>query len=192
MRRVGEFMGIDANDGNERERRRRAFRSRQPVRVPCRDFRRSGPPRSGARVSFNAMLKKSGFRNFALSTGADPDEKLHAWTRAGRVDSDEWNYAVARSATRALGVVVKGRRTSLLRDWPGLLAMWLSIGVAMGAGFGGFGWFAFKRIARQVSFLASLEWAQGWLFAKAMRREELVACLPARHASHAPAQPAIQ
>ncbi|MBC8730512.1 EAL domain-containing protein [Paraburkholderia sp. UCT2] len=92
----------------------------------------------------------------ALSTGADPDEMLHAWKRAGRVDSDEWNYAVARSATRALGVVVKGRRTSLLRDWPGLLAMWLSIGVAMGAGFG---WVAFKRISRQVSFLASLEWA---------------------------------
>ncbi|MBB5445435.1 MULTISPECIES: hypothetical protein [unclassified Paraburkholderia] len=135
------------------------------------------------------MLKKSGFRNFALSTGADPDEKLRAWKRAGRVDSDEWNYAVARSATRALGVVVKGRRSSPLRDWPGLLAMWLSIGVAMGAGFG---WFAFKRIARQVSFLASLEWAQGWLFAKAMRREELVAWLEARHASRAPAQPAIQ
>ncbi|WP_429494454.1 EAL domain-containing protein [Paraburkholderia youngii] len=92
----------------------------------------------------------------ALSSGADPDEMLHAWKQAGRVDSDEWNYAVARSETRALGVVVKGRRTSLLRDWPGLLATWLSFGVAMGAAFG---WFAFKRISRQVSFQASLEWA---------------------------------
>ncbi|HEX3382748.1 MAG TPA: EAL domain-containing protein [Paraburkholderia sp.] len=92
----------------------------------------------------------------ALSTGADADEMLHAWKRAGRVDSSDWNYAVARSSTRSLGVVVKGRRTSLLRDWPGLLTMWLSMGIALGATFG---WFAFKRISRQVSFQASLEWA---------------------------------
>ncbi|EEA03368.1 EAL domain protein [Burkholderia sp. H160] len=92
----------------------------------------------------------------ALSTGADAEDMLDAWKRAGRVDSNEWNYAVARSSTRSLGVVVKGRRTSLLRDWPGLLTMWLSMGVSMGAVFG---WFAFKRISREVSFQASLEWA---------------------------------
>ncbi|KXU83439.1 histidine kinase [Paraburkholderia monticola] len=92
----------------------------------------------------------------ALSPGADPDDMLNAWRRAGRVESDEWNYVVAVSAPRSLGVVVKGRRTSLLRDWPGLLALWLSVGVATGAALG---WFAFKRISRQVSFQASLEWA---------------------------------
>ncbi|WP_233805907.1 EAL domain-containing protein [Paraburkholderia sp. HP33-1] len=92
----------------------------------------------------------------AMSAGADAEDMLNAWKRAGRIDSSEWNYAVARSSTRSLGVVVKGRRTSLLRDWPGLLTMWLSMGVALGAAFG---WIAFKRISRQVSFQASLEWA---------------------------------
>jgi sensor c-di-GMP phosphodiesterase-like protein len=92
----------------------------------------------------------------ALSTGADADEMLDAWKRSGHVDSGEWNYVVARSTSRALGVVVRGRRTSLLADWPGLLAMWLSIGVALGAAFG---WLAFKRISRRVSFQATLEWA---------------------------------
>ena len=81
---------------------------------------------------------------------------LHAWKRAGRVDSSEWNYAVARSSTRPLGVVVRGRRTSLSRDWPGQLTMWLSMGIGMGAAFG---WVAFKRISRQVSLQATLEWA---------------------------------
>ncbi|WP_233855741.1 EAL domain-containing protein [Paraburkholderia sp. HD33-4] len=92
----------------------------------------------------------------ALSTGADADEMLNAWKRAGRVDSSDWIYAVAHSSSRPLGVVVKGRRTSLLKDWPGLLAMWLSMGVALGAAFG---WFSFKRISRRVSFQATLEWA---------------------------------
>jgi len=92
----------------------------------------------------------------AVSAGADEADMLNAWKRGGDVASNEWNYAVARSATRSLGVVVKGRRSSLLKDSPGLLLMWLSIGVVVG---GLFGWVAFKRISRQVSFQATLDWA---------------------------------
>jgi sensor c-di-GMP phosphodiesterase-like protein len=101
-----------------------------------------------------AMINTSINSVVAVSVGADEADMLNAWKRAGHVNSDEWNYAVARSATRSLGVVVKGARSSVLRDWPGLLMMWLSIGIVVG---GVFGWLAFKVISRQVSFLAALE-----------------------------------
>ncbi|WP_233835952.1 EAL domain-containing protein [Paraburkholderia sp. ZP32-5] len=89
-----------------------------------------------------------------VSPGADEDDMLNAWKRNGNVDSDEWHYALARSATRALGVIVKGPRSSVLKDWPALLTMWLSMGVVVG---GVFGWLAFKLISRQVSLPAAFE-----------------------------------
>lgn len=92
----------------------------------------------------------------ALSPGADGDDMLKAWKLAGHVSSDQWQYAVARSATRPLGVVVKSARSSLLGNWTGLLVTWLSVGVIIG---GLLGWLAFRRISRQVSFPATLEWA---------------------------------
>ncbi|MDR5746458.1 EAL domain-containing protein [Caballeronia sp. LZ029] len=91
-----------------------------------------------------------------LSVGADKDDMLSAWTQAGHVSSKLWYYAVSRSAIRPLGVVVKSPRHSLIGDWTGLLAMWLSFGVVVG---GLFGWLAFRRISNLVSFPATLEWA---------------------------------
>lgn len=93
---------------------------------------------------------------FALSYGANKNELLKAWKRGGKLYDDKWNYAVARSATVPLAVVVKSPRSSLVSDWPKLLATWLSIGVAFGAAVG---WLAFKRVSRQLSFPATLEWA---------------------------------
>ncbi|HEY3598514.1 MAG TPA: EAL domain-containing protein, partial [Paraburkholderia sp.] len=92
----------------------------------------------------------------ASSADADDDDMLNAWRLAGHVKSEQWLYAVARSATRPLGVVVKSPRSSLLRNWTGLLVMWLSVGVIVG---GLLGWLAFRRISRQLSFPATLEWA---------------------------------
>jgi sensor c-di-GMP phosphodiesterase-like protein len=92
----------------------------------------------------------------ALSYGADADEMLRAWKRGGNVQSADWYYAVARSSTRPLGVVVKAPRTSLIGGWPRLLLMWLTVGVIAGAAAG---WFAFRRISRQLSFSGTLEWA---------------------------------
>jgi sensor c-di-GMP phosphodiesterase-like protein len=92
----------------------------------------------------------------ASSFGADSDDMLSAWKLAGHVNSEQWHYAVARSSTRPLGVVVKSPRTSLFADWAGLLALWLSIGVIVG---GSLGWVAFRRVTRQLSFPATLEWA---------------------------------
>lgn len=92
----------------------------------------------------------------ALSYGADSDEMLNAWTHGGDVKSDAWHYAVARSKTRALGVVVKAPRSGLVSDWSGLLATWLSIGIAAG---GLVGWLSFRRVFRQMSFPATLAWA---------------------------------
>ncbi|TDN57860.1 sensor c-di-GMP phosphodiesterase-like protein [Paraburkholderia sp. BL10I2N1] len=92
----------------------------------------------------------------ALSSGADGNDMLNAWKLAGHVNSEQWHYAVARSATRPLGVVVKSPRSSLLGNWTGLLVMWLSVGVIVG---GLLGWLAFRRISRQISFPATLEWA---------------------------------
>jgi sensor c-di-GMP phosphodiesterase-like protein len=92
----------------------------------------------------------------ALSAGADGDELLNAWKLAGHVNSDGWHYAVARSSTRPLGVVVKSSRHSLLANWTGLLVTWLSVGVVIG---GVLGWLAFRRVSRQLSFPATLEWA---------------------------------
>ena len=93
---------------------------------------------------------------FALSYGADKDEMLDAWKLGGNLKSEKWFYAVAQSATRPLSVVVKAPRSSLVGDWPKLLATWLSIGVAIGAAVG---WLTFKRVSRQLSFPATLEWA---------------------------------
>jgi len=93
---------------------------------------------------------------FALSYGADRDEMLNAWKLDGNLKSDKWFYSVAQSATRPLAVVVKSPKSSLIGDWPKLLATWLSIGVAIGAAVG---WLTFKRISRQLSFPATLEWA---------------------------------
>ncbi|WP_233469143.1 EAL domain-containing protein [Paraburkholderia madseniana] len=99
-------------------------------------------------VETNAIL--------ALSPGADADDILNAWKLAGHVDNEQWHYAVARSSSRPLGVVVKSPRSSLVGYWTGLLVMWLSIGVVVG---GALGWIAFRRISRQLSFPATLEWA---------------------------------
>ncbi|MGY4730704.1 EAL domain-containing protein [Burkholderia pyrrocinia] len=92
----------------------------------------------------------------ALSPGADGGDMLNAWKLAGHVNNERWHYAVARSPSRPLGVVVKSSRRSLAGHWPGLLAMWLSIGVVVG---GMLGWIAFRRISRQLSYPAMLEWA---------------------------------
>ncbi|CAB3787135.1 EAL domain-containing protein [Paraburkholderia caffeinilytica] len=92
----------------------------------------------------------------ALSSGADGDDMLSAWKLAGHVNNEQWHYAVARSASRPLGVVVKSPRSSLVGHWLGLLVMWLSIGVVVG---GVLGWIAFRQISRQLSFPATLEWA---------------------------------
>jgi sensor c-di-GMP phosphodiesterase-like protein len=91
----------------------------------------------------------------ALSSGADGDDMLNAWKRLGHVNNEQWHYAVARSPSRPLGVVVKAPRSSLVGHWSGLLVMWLSIGVVVG---GVLGWIAFKRISRQLSLPATLEW----------------------------------
>ncbi|OAJ63834.1 histidine kinase [Paraburkholderia ginsengiterrae] len=92
----------------------------------------------------------------AVSPGADGDDMLRAWNQAGHVDNEQWHYAAARSSTRPLGVVVKSARTSLFSNWTGLLAMWLSVGVLVG---GLLGWVAFRRVTRQLSFPATLQWA---------------------------------
>ncbi|RQH04370.1 EAL domain-containing protein [Paraburkholderia dinghuensis] len=92
----------------------------------------------------------------AVSAGTDPDEMLNAWKHGGNVKSKEWNYAVALSSTRPLAVVVKSPRSSIVGDWPKLLAAWLTIGVVSGAALG---WLAYKRITRQLSFTSTLEWA---------------------------------
>jgi sensor c-di-GMP phosphodiesterase-like protein len=92
----------------------------------------------------------------ALSYGADADDMLRAWKLVGNVQSAQWYYAVARSSTRPIGVVVKAPWTSLIGGWPRLLFMWLTVGVVAGAAAG---WFAFRRISRQLSFPATLEWA---------------------------------
>ncbi|NLP63666.1 EAL domain-containing protein [Paraburkholderia sacchari] len=92
----------------------------------------------------------------AISPGADPDEMLNAWKHDGNVKSDQWYYAVARSSTRPVGVVVRSARGSIAGGWPKLLAAWLSIGVIVGAALG---WLAYRRVTRQLSFPATLEWA---------------------------------
>jgi sensor c-di-GMP phosphodiesterase-like protein len=81
---------------------------------------------------------------------------LSAWRHGGHVASDEWNYAVAQSATRPLAVVVKSPRSSVTGNWPRLLAAWLSIGVAAGSAVG---WLTYKRVSRQLSFASTLQWA---------------------------------
>jgi len=91
-----------------------------------------------------------------LSSGADSNDMLNAWKLAGHVTSKTWNYAVARSATRPLGVVVKSPRRSPIGEWTWLLLPWVSFGVVVG---GLFGWLVFRRISRQLSFPATLEWA---------------------------------
>ncbi|MCP3713530.1 EAL domain-containing protein [Paraburkholderia sp. CNPSo 3274] len=93
---------------------------------------------------------------FAVSPGADPAEMLSAWRHRGDVMSDKWIYAVSQSPTRPIAVVVKAPRGSVAGSWPKLLAAWLSIGVAAGAALG---WLAYKRVSRQLSFAATLEWA---------------------------------
>jgi sensor c-di-GMP phosphodiesterase-like protein len=95
-------------------------------------------------------------RIFALSYGADADDMLKAWKLGHDVESGSWYYAIARSSTRPIAVVVKAPRRTLIGGWPKLLVMWLSFGVAVGAAVG---WFAFKRISRQLTFAATLEWA---------------------------------
>ncbi|WP_296652942.1 EAL domain-containing protein [Paraburkholderia sp.] len=92
----------------------------------------------------------------AISSGADPDDMLNAWKRGGKVSSNQWNYAVAQSSTRPLAVVVMSPRSSVAGDWPKLLAAWLSIGVVAGAALG---WLTYKRVTRQLSFAATLQWA---------------------------------
>ncbi|SAL15072.1 diguanylate cyclase/phosphodiesterase with PAS/PAC sensor(s) [Caballeronia arvi] len=103
-----------------------------------------------------AAIQTTTGRLLAVSPGADPDEMLDAWKQGGKVKNDQWNYAVARSATRPLAVVVKSARSSVAGDWPKVLAAWLSIGVVAGAALG---WLAYRRVTRQLSFPATLEWA---------------------------------
>lgn len=91
---------------------------------------------------------------FALSPGADSAEMLDAWKRQGKVASRDWLYAVARSPTRPLGVVVKSRRVGLLSGSANLLAAWLSLGVVAGALVG---WMVFRLLSRRMSFPALLE-----------------------------------
>ncbi|MBN3852258.1 EAL domain-containing protein [Paraburkholderia sp. Ac-20340] len=92
----------------------------------------------------------------AISPGADRGEMLDAWRHDGNLESDQWYYAVARSSTRPLGVVVRSPRSSVLADWPKVLATWLSIGVVVAATSG---WLTYRRVTRQLSFPATLEWA---------------------------------
>ncbi|TDG05851.1 EAL domain-containing protein [Paraburkholderia guartelaensis] len=103
-----------------------------------------------------AVIQVATGRLLAVSAGADPDDMLDAWKHSGNVNSSDWNYAVARSSTRPLAVVVKSPRSSVAGDWPKLLAAWLTIGVFAGAALG---WLAYKRVSRQLSFPATLQWA---------------------------------
>jgi sensor c-di-GMP phosphodiesterase-like protein len=99
---------------------------------------------------------------FALSPGANSAEMLDAWQRRGKVESRDWLYAVARSPTRPLGVVVKSSRVGLLTGWANLFAAWLSAGVLAG---GLVGWLAFRLLSRRLSFPALLE--------RAIKREDI-------------------
>ncbi|PZR41076.1 EAL domain-containing protein [Paraburkholderia fungorum] len=108
----------------------------------------AGRPVAAINVETNTIL--------ASSPGADADDMLNAWKLAGNVSDEQWHYAVARSSSRPLGVVVKSPRSSLVGHWRGLLVMWLSIGLIVGAVLG---WIAFRRISRQLSFPATLAWA---------------------------------
>ncbi|MBN3751730.1 EAL domain-containing protein [Paraburkholderia sp. Tr-20389] len=92
----------------------------------------------------------------ALSPGADGDDMLRAWKLGGHMDSTQWHYAVDRSSSRPLAVVVKSPRSSLFENWSGLLAMWLAVGILIG---GLLGWIAFRLISQQISFPATLKWA---------------------------------
>ena len=53
-------------------------------------------------------------------------------------------------------MVVKSPRRSPIGEWTWLLLPSLSFGVVVG---GLFGWFVFRRISRELSFPATLEWA---------------------------------
>ena len=103
-----------------------------------------------------AVIQVTAGTLMALSPGADPDDMLNAYRHGGQVTSSDWNYAVAYSSSRPLAVVVKSPRSRVARDWPKLLAGWLMIGVLVG---GALGWFAYRRVTRQLSFTATLEWA---------------------------------
>jgi sensor c-di-GMP phosphodiesterase-like protein len=108
-----------------------------------------------ARRPIAAINTETG-RVVAISYGADRGEMLNAWKHGGDVKSERWNYAVSRSTKRHLAVVVKSVRSSLVGDWPWLFGTWLAAGVTIGVGLG---WLAYKRVSRQLSFPATLQWA---------------------------------
>ncbi|QYD68040.1 EAL domain-containing protein [Paraburkholderia edwinii] len=99
---------------------------------------------------------------FAVSSGADADEMLNAWRRAGEFDDPHWLYSVARSSTRPLGVVARSPRPRLFGQWTTLLAVWLSAGIVVG---GTLGWLTLRLLSRERSLPVLLE--------RAIRREEI-------------------
>jgi sensor c-di-GMP phosphodiesterase-like protein len=99
---------------------------------------------------------------FAVSIGADAADMLDAWRRRGKLDDPHWLYAVERSSTRPLGVVVKAPRPRLFGQWTTLLGAWLSAGVVVG---GTLGWLTLRLMSRERSLPVLLE--------RAIRRGEI-------------------
>ncbi|WP_343669533.1 EAL domain-containing protein [Paraburkholderia heleia] len=93
----------------------------------------------------------------AVSPGTSGAEMIKAWKTGGHIEGSRWRYAVARSAKRpALAVVVK-----TLRDLPSSSAItslitWVGGGLAIACLVGYLG---YRRVSRQLSFPATLQWA---------------------------------
>lgn len=93
----------------------------------------------------------------AVSPGTSEEEMMNAWTVGGRIDSARWRYAVARSAKRpALAVVVKALRDRPTSGAITSLITWVGGGLALACLVGYLG---YRRVSRQLSFPATLQWA---------------------------------
>jgi sensor c-di-GMP phosphodiesterase-like protein len=70
---------------------------------------------------------------FAISSGVSAVDMLKAWKRGGKMDNGDWLYAVARSTTQPVAVVVRERRPVLFDQWSTPLGSWFFTGGAVGA-----------------------------------------------------------